>query len=121
MKKRLFVIAGHGAGDCGAVGNGYQEAERTRALAKKIKDIGGEDVLLSDFELNSYKSNVIGKRLVPEDSVILELHLDSSTNKNARGGHVIINADFGHTTPIFTFPIGGNIIIDDDKIIIKNN
>ena len=24
---KLFVIAGHGAGDCGAVGNGYQEAD----------------------------------------------------------------------------------------------
>ena len=34
---------------------------------------------------------------------------------------VIIDADFGHTTPIFTFPIGGEIIVDNDEIIIKNN
>lgn len=36
---------------------------------------------------------------------------------------VIVNADFGHTTPIFTFPIGGNCKIisnkDECKIIIK--
>lgn len=30
---------------------------------------------------------------------------------------VIINADFGHTTPIFTFPIGGYVTIDTTKSI----
>lgn len=31
---------------------------------------------------------------------------------------IVINANFGHTTPIFTFPVGGNAkIIADDKII----
>ena len=34
---------------------------------------------------------------------------------------IIINADIGHTTPIFTFPIGGNanIVANDKKIEIK--
>ena len=34
---------------------------------------------------------------------------------------VIFNADFGHTTPIFTFPIGGKCImnIEKDNISIK--
>lgn len=94
MEKRLFVIAGHGAGDCGAVGNGYEEAERARALAQKIKDFGGAKVLLADFSKNSYRSNIIGKREIPKDCVVLELHLDSSKNEKARGGHVIINANF---------------------------
>lgn len=90
----LFVIAGHGAGDSGACGNGYQEAERVRALAQRIKDFGGDNVTLADFSLNSYKSNIIGKGLVPKDCVILELHLDSHENIKAKGGHVIINANF---------------------------
>ncbi len=94
MAKKLFIIPGHGTGDSGAVGNGYQEAERVRALAQRIKDFGGDSVVLSDFNLNSYKSNIIGKGLVPNDCVILELHLDSSPNATARGGHVIINAKF---------------------------
>ena len=93
MEKRLFVIAGHGAGDCGAVGNGYEEAERVRVLAQKIKDFGGAKVVLADFAKNSYRSNLIGKREVPKECVILELHLDSSKNTKARGGHVIINAN----------------------------
>lgn len=94
MEKRLFVIAGHGAGDSGAVGNGYEEAERARVLAQKIKDLGGAKVVLADFAKNSYRSNIIGKREVPKDCIILELHLDSSKNTKARGGHVIINANF---------------------------
>lgn len=41
---KLFVIAGHGAGDPGACGNGYSEAERVRALAQRIKTLGGNNV-----------------------------------------------------------------------------
>ena len=91
---KLFIIAGHGDGDCGAVGNGYQEAERVRALAQKVKGFGGDAVELCDFNLNSYRSNVIGKGLVPKGSKILELHMDSHSNTSAKGGHVIINANF---------------------------
>ncbi len=94
MSEKLYVIAGHGAGDCGAVGHGYQEFERVRALAQRIKHFGGDAVELCDFNLNSYKSNIIGKGLVPKGSLILELHMDSSTNTSAKGGHVIINGNF---------------------------
>lgn len=90
---RLFIISGHGAGDSGAVGNGYQEAERVRALATKIKEYGGDNVILSDFKLNSYETDIISTGVIPKDCVILELHLDSSTSKTAKGGHVIIHAD----------------------------
>ena len=39
----LFLIAGHGAGDSGAIGYGYTEAERVRALARRIVAYGGSD------------------------------------------------------------------------------
>lgn len=39
----LFLIAGHGAGDSGAVGYGYTEEERVRALARRIVAYGGSD------------------------------------------------------------------------------
>ena len=35
---RLYVIAGHGAGDPGACANGATEAERVRALARRMKE-----------------------------------------------------------------------------------
>ena len=91
---KLFVIPGHGAGDPGACGNGYQEAERVRALAQKIKDFGGDNVILGDFNLNSYRSNTIGKGVIPKECMILELHMDSSTSTKAKGGHIIINGNF---------------------------
>lgn len=94
MGKKLFIISGHGAGDTGAIGNGCIESERVRTLAAKIKEYGGDNVILADFNINSYKSNIIGKGLVPKDSLILELHLDSHKNTNAKGGHIIINGNF---------------------------
>lgn len=48
----LFVIAGHGHGDSGAVGNGYTEAERVRALANRIGQLGGSNVTLGDMNLS---------------------------------------------------------------------
>lgn len=39
--------------------------------------------------------------------------------KQLNGIPVIINANFGHTTPIFTFPIGGYCVIDNNKILIR--
>lgn len=94
MTNKIFVIPGHGAGDSGAVGNGYKEAERVRTLATKIKEYGGDNVILADFNLNAYRSNIIGNAQVPKGCLILELHLDSTTNPTAHGGHVIINANF---------------------------
>ena len=33
---------------------------------------------------------------------------------------ILIDADFGHTTPIFTFPIGDHVKINNYRIIIEN-
>ena len=91
---KIYIIPGHGAGDPGATGNGYQEAERVRALATRIKYFGGDNVILGDFSLNSYRTNTIGKGVIPKDCLILELHMDSASSKTAKGGHVIINGNF---------------------------
>lgn len=55
---KLFLIAGHGAGDPGACGNGYTEAERVRVLAERIKVLGGGNVMLADTSRNWYKDNL---------------------------------------------------------------
>ena len=56
---KLFLIAGHGEGDSGAVGGGYTEAERVRALAAKIKELGREAVILGDTSKNWYRDKLI--------------------------------------------------------------
>ena len=87
---KLFVIAGHGAGDPGACANGYCEADCVRELARKIKEYGGDSVKLGDFSRNYYEDSGIMRLTLPLDTQILELHLDSFSNPDAHGGHVII-------------------------------
>lgn len=86
---KLFVICGHGAGDPGACGNGYQEAERVRALGKRIKELGGNNVMLGDVNRNYYADNGISSLTISKDYQIVELHMDSAS-ATARGAHVII-------------------------------
>lgn len=90
---KLYVIAGHGAGDPGAVGNGYQEAERVRALASRMKALGGSEVEVLNTSRNWYADNGISGLSIPSDSCLVELHMDSA-GAGARGGHVIIKAGF---------------------------
>ena len=85
----IFVIAGHGAGDPGKCANGYQEAERVRALAAKIKQYGGDKVTLADTSRNWYEDNGISALTIPTTTQIIELHMDSA-KETAKGGHVII-------------------------------
>lgn len=89
----IFVIAGHGAGDPGACGNGYQEAERVRALASRIAAFGGSNVTVGDTNRNWYADNGISSLNIPKDWQIIELHMDSAA-ASARGGHVIIKSGF---------------------------
>lgn len=84
----LFVIAGHGAGDPGACGHGFAEAERVRALATRVKDIGGDNVTLGDFNMDYYQSNGIASLNIPADWQIVELHMDSGV-ETARGAHIV--------------------------------
>lgn len=91
--KKLFVICGHGAGDPGACGNGYQEAERVRVLGARIKALGGDNVMLGDVNRNYYADNGISKLNISKDYQIIELHMDSAS-ASARGAHVIIYGGF---------------------------
>ena len=89
----LFIIAGHGAGDSGAVGYGYTEAERVRALARRIVAYGGSNVTLGDTNRNWYADKGISSLKISKDWQILELHMDSGVS-TAKGGHVIIKEGY---------------------------
>lgn len=94
---KLFVIAGHGGSnpyDPGALGNGYEEAKLVRILANKLKEFGGDSVILGDTSKNWYKTGEISTYPFEKGTEILELHLDSWTDPKSKGGHVIIDADF---------------------------
>lgn len=88
---RLWVCCGHGAGDSGAVGHGYTEAERVRALGSRIKELGGDGVVLMDQSRNWYADHGFDTAQVPQGDAVVELHMDSGA-AGARGGHVIYKA-----------------------------
>ena len=91
---RLWVCCGHGAGDSGAVGHGFTEAERVRALGTRIKELGGDGVVLMDQSRNWYADKGLNSLGVPAGDAMVELHMDSGS-AGARGGHVIIAAGAG--------------------------
>ena len=89
---KLFVICGHGAGDPGADGGGYTEAERVRALAARIKALGGSEVELGDTSRNWYRDGGISR--LETSAPVVELHMDASGVPGAKGAHVIIKRGF---------------------------
>lgn len=90
----LYVIAGHGAGDPGACGNGYTEAERVRALASVIAQRGGSSVRVLDTSRNWYADEGVNSLSIPSGDCLVELHMNAAT-ASAKGGHVIIKANIG--------------------------
>lgn len=93
---RLLVVAGHGDGDPGATGNGYFEYERARTLASRMKDLGGDEVLLGDMSRNWYADDLWSSVDTGEFDTAIEIHLDSWDSDGPHGGHVVIKAG---TTP----------------------
>lgn len=88
---KLYVISGHGAGDTGASGNGYNEADVVRLISSRLKAIGGDAIVELDKDINWYASgrvNAALKKTVGSNPVI-EVHLDSAVS-SAKGGHIII-------------------------------
>lgn len=89
-----FFICGHGDGDPGACGNEYQEAERVRALVKRIKHFGGDAVIVGDTTKDWYKSNLVNNTNIPKGSLVTELHMDWWSDPEPRGAHVVIKEGF---------------------------
>ena len=91
---KLYVICGHGAGDPGASGNGFDEAERVRALAAAMKKHAGDQFVLCDTTRNYYVDMGILGNSIPSDATILELHMDCADIETAKGGHILTKSGF---------------------------
>jgi len=75
--------------------------------------------------LHSLKGKKINGIIVGRAQKVNEMNYEKwktifETKEELKNIPIIIDTDFGHTTPIFTFPIGGYAYIKNDKIIIKN-
>lgn len=89
---KILLIAGHGAGDGGATGNGCKEADLTRELVKLIATRLGKyaDVSTFDKNKNAFKQINSGKSInfKPYDYV-LEVHFNAF-NGTAKGTEIYV-------------------------------
>ena len=87
----ILLIAGHGAGDPGAIGNGYKEADLVRELLSKIKSILDpfSNVTVFDTTKNMYRHLKSGKTFdfSPFD-YILELHFNAGISENSKNNGI---------------------------------
>lgn len=92
---RILLIAGHGAGDPGACGNGYQEATLVRALAPKVKEklSGYATVDIFDMNKNMYKFLKSGGQFnFSSYNYIFELHFNASGG-GAHGTEILVHTN----------------------------
>lgn len=103
----LYIIAGHGAGDPGAIGNGYREADLARALCARMAEMGGDSVTYLDSSRNWFRDGGISRYRFAPNSQIVEEHLDSFAGPGPRGAHVCIGSGM---TPDATDRTLGNVM-----------
>ena len=89
---KILLISGHGAGDSGALGNGYKEATETirivKALEKKLEKYA--DVIHYPYDRNAFKDIENGNFKVSLKDVdyVFEVHLNSFKDKSANGTEI---------------------------------
>lgn len=97
-----LIVFGHGQGDPGASGNGYQEATFTRnilgphlkAWANKLKN---NKIDFYNESLDMFQQSRAGGGAYSVSASyksVTEFHLDAVANTSATGGHVIISSRF---------------------------
>lgn len=100
MAKKFMIVAGHGQGDPGAVGNGTNERDFIRAnivdnIAKYIRQAGHKaDVFPKEYDMLQVTfngTNQNGLYWVKKQGYdeVIEFHLDAAS-PSASGGHTII-------------------------------
>ena len=76
--------------------------------------------LLHCYKEKRLQGIVVGRAEVVSEMTIEKWKSIFSTKECLNNIPIIINADFGHTTPQFTFPIGGRAKIEGKNITIMN-
>lgn len=98
---KILLIAGHGNGDCGAVANGYKEAELTRELVKLIKPKLEKyaTVEIADTSKNWYQTVCKngGNLNVKGYDYALEIHFNACVN-DTKGNGVTTGTEIYVTT-----------------------
>ncbi len=74
--------------------------------------------LLHCLKNKNIEAIIVGRAQISNQMTVQKWKTIFETKKELQNVPILINADFGHTTPIFTFPIGGTCEVKDGKIKI---
>jgi len=85
---KILLIAGHGDGDCGAVGNGYQEADLTREVVSLLKTILSNyaEVDIADTKKNWFEYLGSNWFNFKPYNYVLEVHFNAGGNDTKGNG-----------------------------------
>lgn len=89
---KILLIPGHGDGDCGACGNGYQEADLTRELVNTLSPILRKyaNVDVFDTSKNMYKYLKSNKFDFTKYDYVIEIHFNAFDEK-ANGVEILVH------------------------------
>lgn len=84
---KVLLISGHGAGDPGALGQGYKESDLTRELVNLIKPHLEKytDVTVYDQNRNAFKDVSTGDFKFNKFDYAFEVHFNAFTDEKAHG------------------------------------
>lgn len=116
---KILLIAGHGAGDCGAIGCGYQEANLTREMVALIKPKLERyaTVEVADTSVNWFSK----KANLPLTGVkyVLEIHFNACVN-DAKGNGKTTGAEIYVTREENGTTVEENIVKNIATLGLKN-
>jgi len=116
---KILLIAGHGAGDSGAVGCGYKEADLTREVAKLVRGklSSYATVVVADTSVNWFNN----KSKLPLSGVdyVFEIHFNACVN-DARGNGVTTGTEIYVTTSEKGTTVEENIVKGIASLGLKN-
>lgn len=92
----ILLVAGHGAGDPGACGSGYQEANLTREVVAALAKAINASVFDTSKNMHKYLSNG-GSYDFSKYKYVFEIHFNSY-NKSANGSEILVHVNKGNTS-----------------------
>ena len=118
----ILLIAGHGGGDCGAIGNGYKEADLTREVCTLLKPMlaGYANVTIADTSRNWYDFIRNGGQFnfKPYDYV-LEIHFNAGVS-DVNGNGTTTGTEIYVTTSEKSYGVESEIVKGISNIGFKN-
>jgi N-acetylmuramoyl-L-alanine amidase len=123
--KRIFIEAGHNNSDCGAIGNGFKEADLTKearngiAAVLKASNFKGEVILGSDAHSLGSTINYFNSHKPTKDDLLISLHFNAATPQ-AKGTEVVYRANASEDVKGFCRYIA-EIIVRDTKWVLRGD